>query len=275
MVGWCYRLNGLEFEHALVDGEGQGSLVCCSPWGCKESDMTEWLNNNHNNNWISWCVSFHSLWCMRFICIIVCGCSSHLYSKDDSIIYILLLIICSALDGCLELLQFLALLKNAVNICKFQKRPLWTKSSEKPAQLNVATSRRRRSWSIMWSLIMFISVGQCSLAFWEKQSHEERDGVRECLRNWKQCFPPEQGLAGRVDCGVGVERRGRVSIVPLSHTLPAQCWLPWGSLGQEWFWDRTSECLGLCSGQRYIRNFVETQSLQLKRASAGIVCSPV
>ena len=32
--------------------------------------------------------------------------------------------------------------------------------------------------------------------------------MRECLRNWKQCFPPEQGLAGRVDCGVGVERQG-------------------------------------------------------------------
>ena len=41
MVGWCYQLNGLEFEHALVDGEGQGNLACCSPWGCKESDMTE------------------------------------------------------------------------------------------------------------------------------------------------------------------------------------------------------------------------------------------
>ena len=38
MVGW---LNGHEFEQALGDGEGQGSLACCSPWGCKESDMTE------------------------------------------------------------------------------------------------------------------------------------------------------------------------------------------------------------------------------------------
>ena len=32
------------------DGEGQGSLECCSPWGCRESDMTEQLNNNNNNN---------------------------------------------------------------------------------------------------------------------------------------------------------------------------------------------------------------------------------
>jgi len=45
MVGWHHQLNGHEFEQALGDGEGQGSLACCSPWGCKESDMTEWLNN--------------------------------------------------------------------------------------------------------------------------------------------------------------------------------------------------------------------------------------
>ena len=36
---------GHEFERALGDGEGQGSLVCCSPWGYKELDMTEPLNN--------------------------------------------------------------------------------------------------------------------------------------------------------------------------------------------------------------------------------------
>ena len=44
MVGWHHQLNGHEFEQALGDGEGQGSLVCCSSWGCKESDMTEGLN---------------------------------------------------------------------------------------------------------------------------------------------------------------------------------------------------------------------------------------
>ena len=38
---------GHEFEQALGDGEGQGSLVCCSPCGCKESDTTERLNNNN------------------------------------------------------------------------------------------------------------------------------------------------------------------------------------------------------------------------------------
>ena len=44
MVGWHHRLNGWEFEQALGVGEGQGSLACCSPWGHKESDITEPLN---------------------------------------------------------------------------------------------------------------------------------------------------------------------------------------------------------------------------------------
>ena len=41
MVRWHHQLKGRESEHALGDGEGQGSLVCCSPWGLRESDMTE------------------------------------------------------------------------------------------------------------------------------------------------------------------------------------------------------------------------------------------
>ena len=47
MVGWHHQLNGREFEQALKDGDGQGSLVCCSPWDRKESYMTEQLNNNN------------------------------------------------------------------------------------------------------------------------------------------------------------------------------------------------------------------------------------
>ena len=43
MVGWHHWLNGHEFEQALGVGDGQGSLACCSPWGHKESDMTELL----------------------------------------------------------------------------------------------------------------------------------------------------------------------------------------------------------------------------------------
>ena len=46
MIGWHHQLNGHKFEQTPGDGDGQGSLVCCSPWGCKESDMTERLNNN-------------------------------------------------------------------------------------------------------------------------------------------------------------------------------------------------------------------------------------
>ena len=48
MIGWLHRLSGREFEQALGDDEGQGSLVCCSLWGCKELDRTEQLNNNNN-----------------------------------------------------------------------------------------------------------------------------------------------------------------------------------------------------------------------------------
>ena len=43
MVGWHHQLNGHESEQALGDGEGERSLVRCSPWGCKELDMTERL----------------------------------------------------------------------------------------------------------------------------------------------------------------------------------------------------------------------------------------
>ena len=45
IVGWHHQLTGHEFEQALGDGEGQGGLVRCSPWGHKESDTTERLNN--------------------------------------------------------------------------------------------------------------------------------------------------------------------------------------------------------------------------------------
>ena len=40
MVGWHHRFNGHESEQAPGDSEGQGSLECCSPWGCKELDTT-------------------------------------------------------------------------------------------------------------------------------------------------------------------------------------------------------------------------------------------
>ena len=55
IVGWHHRLDGREFQQALGVGDGQGSLVCCSPWSRKELDTIEWLN------WTNWrmCVSRH------------------------------------------------------------------------------------------------------------------------------------------------------------------------------------------------------------------------
>ena len=44
MVGWQNQLDGHEFEQAPGVGDRQGSLVCCNPWGHKESDTTEQLN---------------------------------------------------------------------------------------------------------------------------------------------------------------------------------------------------------------------------------------
>ena len=44
MVEWHHRFKGHEFEQTPGDGEGQGTLVCCSSWGHKESDMTEQLD---------------------------------------------------------------------------------------------------------------------------------------------------------------------------------------------------------------------------------------
>ena len=48
MIGWHHRFDGHEFKQSPEIGDGQGSLVCCSPWGCKELDMPEGLN------WTSW-----------------------------------------------------------------------------------------------------------------------------------------------------------------------------------------------------------------------------
>ena len=48
MIGWHHRLNGHDFEQTLGDDKGQESLACCSPWGRKESDITDRLNNNRN-----------------------------------------------------------------------------------------------------------------------------------------------------------------------------------------------------------------------------------
>ena len=53
MVGWHQGHNGHECEQAPGDGEGQGSLACCSPWGRKELDMTERQPQSHGKAMIS------------------------------------------------------------------------------------------------------------------------------------------------------------------------------------------------------------------------------
>ena len=64
MVGWRHWLNGHAFEQALGAGDGHGSLVCCSPWGLKELEMTEWLN---------WTVLGLRVW--DFVCALSEWCS--------------------------------------------------------------------------------------------------------------------------------------------------------------------------------------------------------
>ena len=51
MVEWHHQLNRHESEQTLGDSKGQGGLACCSPWGCKESDMTQQLNSSNNKGW--------------------------------------------------------------------------------------------------------------------------------------------------------------------------------------------------------------------------------
>ena len=61
MVGWLLQLSGHEFEQASELGDGQGRLACCSPWGCKESDTTEWLNWTELAAFQPW-LHFRSIW---------------------------------------------------------------------------------------------------------------------------------------------------------------------------------------------------------------------
>ena len=62
IVGWYHWLNGHEFEQAPGVGDGQGSLVCCSPWGCKELDTTERLKWTECQWGLREAVTFIHLW---------------------------------------------------------------------------------------------------------------------------------------------------------------------------------------------------------------------
>ena len=59
MVAWHHRIHGHAFERSPRDGEGQGCLACCSPRGCKESDMTEQLNNNNKKLFLKCKIQYH------------------------------------------------------------------------------------------------------------------------------------------------------------------------------------------------------------------------
>ena len=62
MAGWHHRLDGHEFEWTLGVGDGQGGLACCSSWGHKESDTTEWLIAIELiAKWIGYCCSVTQL----------------------------------------------------------------------------------------------------------------------------------------------------------------------------------------------------------------------
>ena len=76
MVGWHHWLDGHEFEQAPGDGEGQGSLACCSPWGQKELDTTEQLNNS--DMCLQWMEI--SLYVCVHACVVWCG----IYKKTCS-----------------------------------------------------------------------------------------------------------------------------------------------------------------------------------------------
>ena len=53
MIGWHHQLDGHEFVQAPGVGDGQGSLACCSPWGHKELDATERLNNKQQQKFFN------------------------------------------------------------------------------------------------------------------------------------------------------------------------------------------------------------------------------
>ena len=96
--GWPHWFDVHGFEQMLGDGEGQGSLACCSPWGCKDSDMTKQLNNNN-----SYCIVW--IFCILFIHLFI---DSHLNFSMFWLLWNMLLctfvykFLCGLSQGCFE-----------------------------------------------------------------------------------------------------------------------------------------------------------------------------
>ena len=79
MVGWHHWLDGHECQQTVGDSEGQGSVTCCSPWGCKESDMTE--NWTHTTQWLIMLSIFHMLISNSYMVFKKCQFRSFTHSK--------------------------------------------------------------------------------------------------------------------------------------------------------------------------------------------------
>ena len=79
MVGWHHQLDGHGFEWTLGVGDGQGGLACCSPWGCKELDVTEWLNWTELTSNVVWLgksriiLNYTLISCENNCCLVGCG----------------------------------------------------------------------------------------------------------------------------------------------------------------------------------------------------------
>ena len=94
MVEWYHQLDGHEFEQALGVGDGQGGLVCFSPWGCKKSDMNEWLNWLELNVYSSLYNKSLLLICFMHIITTISTCTSNF--KLSIYVFVKLLLIFKA-----------------------------------------------------------------------------------------------------------------------------------------------------------------------------------
>ena len=106
MVAWHHRLDGHEFEQAPGVGDGQGSLACCSPWGRKELDMTEQLNNQemrHHSRLLVFRILSHSRgdmtqWVKYILNVRLFHCPTLIVKVNINNSYLIQLITFSTLD---------------------------------------------------------------------------------------------------------------------------------------------------------------------------------
>ena len=82
MIGWHHQLNEHEFEQGMGVGDGQESLACCSPWGHKELDMTEWLNWTELN-------LEKIAWVLEPVLVLLLNLASHFFFKHIWIVSLL------------------------------------------------------------------------------------------------------------------------------------------------------------------------------------------